>query len=136
MMAAMGSRVALAMLFVAAGSLHFAATDGYERIVPSVLPRARELVWISGVAEMAGGIGLLVPRTRRLAGIALIALLVAIFPANVNMALNPELSPPQLPHALLWVRLPLQAVLVWWVWRATVRRGPPLSAEADPPRVA
>jgi len=107
--------------FVAAGVLHFTATDSYVGIVPAWLPRPRELVLISGAAEIAGGIGVLLPRTRRLAGLGLVALLVAVFPANLNMALNPEVS-LAIPRALLWLRLPLQAALVGWVWHVTVRR--------------
>ncbi len=116
------SRLLIAAGFVVAGVLHFTATDSYVRIVPAVLPRPRDLVLISGAAEIAGGIGVLLPSTRRLAGLGLVALLVAVFPANVNMALHPEVSPASIPRALLWLRLPLQAALIGLVWHATLRR--------------
>lgn len=102
--------------FLAAGLLHFLAPEGYVGIVPSYLPDARTLVYVSGAAEIAGGVGLAVPRLRRAAGWGLIVLLVAVFPANLDMALHPERH--SIPETLLWARLPLQGVLIWWVHRA------------------
>ncbi len=117
-----GSRALLALVFVGAGSLHFTHTDAYAQVVPEYLPRARELVWTSGVAQLAGGAGVLRPRTRRWAGLGLVALLVAVFPANVHMALHPATAGLGLAPAVLWLRLPLQGVLVAWVWWAAIRR--------------
>ena len=77
-------------------------------------------MFASGVAELAGGAGVLVPRTRRLAGWWLIATLLAIFPANVNMAVNAERY-RVVPEPLLWLRLPLQGALIAWVWHAVLR---------------
>ena len=111
-------RRALGPLFVATGALHFTHTPAFAAIVPDALPAHRELVWASGAAEIAGGLGAMHPRTRAFAGVWLVALLVAVFPANVHMALQAERY-PALPEALLWLRLPLQGVLVWWVWTAT-----------------
>ncbi len=117
------SRLLLGAFFVAAGVLHFVKPDAYASIVPDALPRERELVYVSGIAEIVGGAGVLVPATRRLAGWWLIALLVAVFPANVNMAVNADRF-RSVPEPLLWLRLPLQAVLIAWVWWAALRRPP------------
>ena len=106
----------LALLFVAAGVWHFVRPGTYLRIMPPALPAPLLLVYVSGVAEIASGLGLLLPATRRWAGWGLVALLVAVFPANVYMALIHE----QLGIAgwVAWGRLPLQLPLLWWVWRA------------------
>ena len=108
-----------AALFIAAGILHFVKTEFYMRIMPPYLPYHRALVLLSGVFEVALGILLLVPRTSRLAAWGLIALLVAVFPANVFMAQHPEqfhLSP-----TLLLLRLPLQGLLILWGYAYTRR---------------
>ena len=105
----------LAVAFVAAGVYHFVNPGFYVRIMPPYLPWPRELVLISGAFELAGGLGLLVPRLRPAAAWGLIALLVAVFPANVHMALHPEQS-PQAPPAVWWARLPLQAVFIAWAY--------------------
>ena len=110
----------LATFFLLAGSLHFLRPRPYVAIVPEALPRKREIVFASGVAELAGGAGVLPVRTRRLAGWWLIATLIAIFPANVNMAVKADRS-RAIPEPLLWARLPLQGVLIAWVWRVAVR---------------
>jgi uncharacterized membrane protein len=110
----------LAGFFLFAGLMHFLRPRPYVSIVPDALPRKREIVFASGVAEMAGGAGLLPERTRRLAGWWLIATLIGIFPANVNMAVNAERF-RSVPEPLLWVRLPLQGVLIAWVWRVALR---------------
>jgi uncharacterized membrane protein len=80
------------------------------------------VIW-SGVAEIAGGVAVLHPRTRfRFARLWLLGVLAAVYPANVHMALNPRLH-PRIPAWALWLRLPLQLLAAWWVWRATA--GPP-----------
>ena len=104
--------------FIVAGTLHFTHTRAYEAIMPPSVPRHRESVLISGAAEIAGGIGILVPRTRPLARWWMLALLAAVFPANVNMALNPERY-RRIPAWALWLRLPFQGVFARAVWRAT-----------------
>lgn len=86
--------------------------------MPDYLPAHREVVWVSGLAEIAGAMGAQHPRTRRGAGWWLTATLLAVFPANVHMALHPDRY-SQFPPALLYVRLPLQAVLIAWVRLAT-----------------
>ena len=113
----------VAALFVTAGALHFAIPGSYEAIVPPYLPARRFLVYLSGACELAGGAGLLVPRTRRLSALGLIALLAAVFPANVQMLANAVAAgKPQWQVVLLWLRLPLQLGLMWLIWRAAGRR--------------
>jgi uncharacterized membrane protein len=97
--------------FVASGVLHFVIPRAYEAIMPDYLPAHRELVLASGVAEIAGGAGLLADRTARPAAAWLIATLVAVFPANVHMALHPERY-RRIPRWALYARLPLQAVFI------------------------
>jgi len=116
----MGPHTRLGAFFLFAGTMHFLKPRPYVAIVPDALPRKREIVFASGVAELAGGAGVLIPTTRRLAGWWLIATLLAIFPANVNMAVNAERY-RLVPEPLLWVRLPLQGALIAWVWRAVLR---------------
>lgn len=104
-----------ALFFVIAGSLHFLRPDPYVKIVPPFIPSALLMVYISGVAEIAGGVGILLPVVRRAAGWGLVALLIAVFPANIYMAtdhVQPTATP--LPVWMLWARLPLQFVLIWW----------------------
>ncbi|HEX5309971.1 MAG TPA: DoxX family membrane protein [Solirubrobacteraceae bacterium] len=112
-------RLTLGIVFIGAGVNHFLMPRPYERIVPpSMKSRARELVAISGVAEIAGGLGVLLPWTRRPAGLGLIALLAAVFPANLHMALSPG-EFRRIPRWALYARLPLQPLMMWWAWSAT-----------------
>jgi uncharacterized membrane protein len=118
------SRLALAAFFSFMGTLHFAIPRSFEAIVPpAIAARKREAVAISGVAEIAGGLAVLHPRTRPLARWGLLALLLAVFPANVHMAVSPEqvkgLDLNRIPRWTLWARLPLQPLAMLWVWRAT-----------------
>jgi uncharacterized membrane protein len=108
----------LALAFTAAGTLHFVRPRMYEEIMPGYLPAHHELVLASGAAEIASGLAVLHPRTRRVGGLCLAATLAAVFPANVHMALHPDRY-PDFAAALLWARLPIQPLLVWWVLRAT-----------------
>lgn len=106
-------------LYVVAGVLHFVVPELYVQIVPPVFPAALALVYLSGLAEIAVGIGLLVPRTRRYAAWATVALLVAIFPANIYMATSGVVIEGMPgggdPSGLVrWGRLPLQGVLILW----------------------
>lgn len=111
----------LGPFFVLAGTLHFTHTSRYVAIMPPYVPRHREVVLVSGAAEIAGGVLGMLASTRRLARWWLIALLVAVFPANLHMAIHPDQirGLPKIPRWLLWARLPLQPVFAWWVWRAT-----------------
>jgi len=110
------ARVLMGGLYVVAGVGHFVATRLYMSIMPDYLPAHRELVLLSGVAEIAGGVGVMVPQTRRAAAWGIVLLLVAVMPANVWMVQHHERF-PGIPLWALWVRLPLQGVLVWWAWR-------------------
>ena len=112
----------LGAFFVFAGAMHFVFPGSYEHIVPRWLPNAKLIVQLSGVAEMLGGIGVLLPQTRQAAGIGLIALLIAVFPANIEMLKQSiDSGAPIFSRAVLWLRLPLQPVLIWWAWRASRR---------------
>ena len=110
------------LIFIGAGLNHFVIPRAYRQIVPPSFGDPARLVAISGVAEVAGGLGVLLPRTRRLAGLGLLALLAAVFPANVYMARSPERF-ARIPGWALYARLPLQPLMMWWVWRATHTRG-------------
>ena len=107
-------------LFVAAGVSHFRFTSVYLRIMPPLLPQPRLLVQISGAIEIFLGLLLLVPAWTRMAAWGLVTLLITVFPANVYMTMHPERF-PRLPVWLLWVRLPLQGVLIAWAWRYAKR---------------
>ena len=115
------SRAVLSLLFVLAGLNHFRSPALYAQIVPPYLPFPLALIYLSGLAEVAGGLGVAIPKTRRAAGWGLLALLLAVFPANVYMATD-QVVPDgyQIPALLLWARLPLQFVLMLWVWSATL----------------
>jgi uncharacterized membrane protein len=106
-------RVLLALFFVLAGINHFRQTGFYLRMMPPYVPWHLAMVQISGVAEVALGVLLLIPAASRIAAWGLIALLIAVFPANLQMALHPDTFPEFSPRAL-WLRLPLQAVLIAW----------------------
>jgi uncharacterized membrane protein len=118
---------ALAAFFIFGGVMHFVRPRAYEAIMPPSFPRHRESVLVSGAAEIAGGVGAALPATRPLARWWLLALLAAVFPANVYMALNPDevtkrgVPADRIPAALLWARLPVQGLFAWWTWRATDR---------------
>ena len=114
------SRALLGLTFVTTGVLHFLRPRMYEAIMPRYLPAHRELVLASGVAEIAGGAGVLHSRTARAAGWWLIATLVAIFPANVEMAVHAERF-RRIPRPLLWARLPIQGALIAWVLKTATR---------------
>src|SRR5262249_513943 len=115
----------LGAFFVMAGITHFTSPGFFRQLVPPVLPAPGAIVAVSGVAEIALGTPVMVPATRRLAAGGLIALLIAVFPANIYQALyNPTLIDPpawmgQPSQTALYVRLPLQFVLIYWAWRYT-----------------
>lgn len=115
-----GLRIGLALFFGLAGVGHFTDAAFFVSIVPSYLPFPTALVYLSGVAEIAGAAGLMVERTRRFAAWGLIGLLIAVFPANIDMALHPQ-SWPAAPSwsglqdpdpVMLYLRLPMQFVLM------------------------
>jgi uncharacterized membrane protein len=100
--------------FVFAGTMHFVIPRTYAAIVPPQLPAKRAIVYASGVAEIAGGAGTLHPRTRRAASAWSVATLIAVFPANVHMALHPERYKVPGGRLALWLRLPVQALFIAW----------------------
>jgi uncharacterized membrane protein len=113
---------AMGALYVVAGAMHFVVPGVYAQIVPPAFPRPLALVYLSGAAEILLGVGVIVPRTRRLAAWGLVALLIAVFPANVYMATHDVVldgvpawaATPS--DAATWARLPFQVVLVAWAW--------------------
>ncbi len=109
-------------IFVIAGALHFVVPHVYRRIMPPYIPAPMAMVYASGVAEIAGGAGMMIPGRRRVAGWWLIATLIAVFPANLHMALHAD-EYRELPGGApaLWARLPLQAVFIAWVRSAMSR---------------
>jgi uncharacterized membrane protein len=114
-----GLRGTLAALFIASGLVHLVRPRVYLPMMPPYLPYPSGLILISGAAEIAGGVGLLIPSTRRVARYGLIALLVAVFPANIQMALNGFTNDDSpLILTLLLARLPLQPLLIWLVSRS------------------
>lgn len=113
------------VLFIGAGILHFVVPGKYQQIIPPGFPMPAMLVAISGIAEIVGGAGLLIRPLRRAAGWGLIALLVAVFPANIYMALHPErIADLHIARGLLWARLPLQGVLIAWVRAVSLSKKP------------
>lgn len=110
-------RVFLAISIIVVGITHFVKAEQYARIVPPQLPYPFKLVYISGFFEILGGIGLLIPLVSVAAAWGLIALFIAVFPANINLAIN-NIQIDGIPHnqALYWARLPFQAVLIAWAW--------------------
>ncbi|MFT7388958.1 MAG: putative membrane protein [Candidatus Endobugula sp.] len=114
----------IALFFVAGGVAHFVLLDSFMLIMPGYLNYHRELVMLSGILEMLGGIGILVPQTRVWAGYGLIALMIAVYPANINMAFHPE-QYGSIPEVILYLRLPLQLLFICFVgWAiAPERRG-------------
>ncbi|MFT6398103.1 MAG: putative membrane protein [Bradymonadia bacterium] len=122
----------LAINFAFVGVTHFTNADLFVGIMPPYLPAHLELVWISGVFEILGAVGLLVPFSRRFAGFGLLALLVAVFPANLHMALNEVYLPVDwLPQNQigLWLRLPFQLVFAAAIWFSM---GPHRTANTGP----
>jgi uncharacterized membrane protein len=115
-------RIVFALFFIGAGVNHFIRTDFYLRMMPAYVPMHLTMVQASGIAEVVLGLLLLVPQTTAIAAWGLIALLIAVFPANVQMALHPETFPEFQPTAL-WLRLPLQFVMLAWAYWLT-RRNP------------
>lgn len=113
----------LAGFFGFVGTMHFVIPRSFEAIMPPWIPYHREAVIVSGIAEITGGAAILPLRTRRFARWWLLALLLAVFPANVHMAVSPEqvkgLDLNRIPRWALWARLPLQPLAMIWVWRAT-----------------
>jgi uncharacterized membrane protein len=105
----------MAASYIIAGMLHFINPKMYWPIMPPYIPLPKLMVALSGLAEIGLGIGVLFPATRSLAAWGLILLLIAVFPANLYMATSGKFT--AIPPWLLWARLPLQGVLIWWAWK-------------------
>ena len=115
----MAARIGAAAFWLLAGAMHFVIPRQYEAIVPPRIERwKKEVVVVSGLAEMAGGLAILPEGTRRGARWWLLATLVAVYPANIHMALHPELF-PKIPRLALFVRLPIQGLFALLTWRGT-----------------
>ena len=108
----------LSVFFVYFGIDHFINPDFYLSIMPPAFPLHAEAVYISGFFEILGGICVLIPSLRKLAGWGLIALLVSVYPANIYMAINPEAF-PEISIGLLYFRLPLQFLFIYWAYSIT-----------------
>ena len=123
-------RLVLAAFYLAAGILHLKSPQSFIKIVPSFVPWPAEVVWLTGVAEIAGAIGLMVPRLQKAAGIGLALYAVCVFPANINHAIN-QIDVGALPNSWWYhgPRFALQPILVWmalwcsgvvdWPWRSS-----------------
>jgi uncharacterized membrane protein len=106
-----------ALLFILAGITHFIREKDYLKTVPPYIPYGRAMVLISGLAEIVLGAGLIFPITKVYAAWGLILLLIAVFPANIYMATSGKFY--RIPSLLLWLRLPLQLILFWWIFQYT-----------------
>ena len=113
------SLLGLAVFFIAIGCDHFIRPNFYVGIMPPYLPAHLELVYLSGLFEVLGGVAVLFGALRRWAGVGLMVLLVAVYPANVHMAIHPELF-PELGLGALYARLALQFVFLYWVYATTL----------------
>ena len=111
------SCILISLIFISIGILHFKMTEKFILIVPPIIPYAKEVVYISGIFEILGGVGILIPKLKRQAAFGLILLLIAVFPANIYMALyNIQLGGVLNNSILQWLRLPLQIIFIWWVY--------------------
>ena len=123
----------LGMGYVAAGLAHFTHTDFYLPMMPPYLPWHLEFIYLSGAFEILGGIGLILTRTRRLAGWGLMALLIAVFPANIHVALyDVQITSDPVHPIVMWLRLPMQIVFIALVWWAASLGRPPSSVDTPP----
>jgi uncharacterized membrane protein len=122
----------VALLFLTSGTCHFLLTRFFVAIMPPYLPWHLAAVYVSGVFELFGAIGLLVPATRRAAGIGLFVLTIFVTPANVHMWLHPELF-PEISESLLFWRLPAQAALLAIIWFSAIRPAESLSSRRFEP---
>ena len=111
-------KIIFALLFVGGGVNHFLKPQFYLRMMPSYIPAQGLMVQLSGVLEVVLGVLLLIPQVSQLAAWGLIALLVAVFPANLHMALNADQF-SEMPVIGLWIRLPIQGLLIYWAYRYT-----------------
>ena len=107
-------KIVLAIFMIFAGSYHFVKPDFYIRMIPSSLPNPRGLIIISGLFEILGGVGLLIPQTTIFSAWGLVALLFAVFPANFYMAIKSIPYVDGQPAFIAWLRLPMQFIFIAW----------------------
>ena len=110
--------IALSFLFINIGIDHFVNPDFYRNIMPAYLPMHTEAIYISGFFEILGGVAILFPKLRSMAGWGLVLLLIVVFPVNIHMAVNPNLF-PDIPLSFLYIRLVLQFIIIYWTYFAT-----------------
>ena len=110
--------IALSLLFINIGIDHFVNPDFYRNIMPAYLPMHTEAIYISGFFEILGGVAILSPKLRSMAGWGLVLLLIVVFPVNIHMAVNPNLF-PDIPLSFLYIRLVLQFIIIYWTYFAT-----------------
>lgn len=109
--------VVISLFFLAGGVGHFVFMDFFVKAMPEYLSHHKELVIISGIFELLGAVGILIPKTRLWAAYGLMALIIAVYPANINMAMHPE-KYPDMSQIFLYIRLPFQFLFIWFVWWA------------------
>jgi uncharacterized membrane protein len=125
-------RIALVIMFLFTGFSHFSSLKhDFAAMIPEPLPNDLWVIYLTGLFEIAGAVGLLIPRTERLAGICLVLLLVALFPANVNAIIN-EIPLGGNAPTPLWVRAPMQLLYIGMIWWTSIKGG---SKEAGQSRV-
>jgi uncharacterized membrane protein len=128
----LASLILMALSYIGLGTRHFTSPDFYLRMMPPYIPFHEAMVVLSGIAEIALGVALLIPQLRVYAAWGVIALLIAIFPANVHMAVaNLPLGSTAVPSWMLWARLPLQGVLIAWAWWHTREASDAASADVE-----
>ena len=110
--------IALSLLFINIGIDHFVNPDFYRNIMPAYLPMHTEAIYISGFFEILGGVAILFPKLRSMAGWGVVLLLIVVFPVNIHMAVNPNLF-PDIPLSFLYIRLLLQFIIIYWTYFAT-----------------
>ena len=110
--------IALSFLFINIGIDHFVNPDFYRNIMPAYLPMHTEAIYISGFFEILGGVAIVFPKLRSMAGWGLVLLLIVVFPVNIHMAVNPNLF-PDIPLSFLYIRLVLQFIIIYWTYFAT-----------------
>ena len=111
------------IFFLIAGAMHFVIPEFYLAMMPPFIPFQSFFVVLTGIAEMAGGVGLQIPKLRRLTGILMIAMLVAIFPANIYVAIaQPALPDITYSSGSMWLRLLLQPLFIAWVWFVSLKK--------------
>ena len=117
-------RIAATVMFILTGISHFTNTAAFLEITPDFIPATKEMIYLSGILEILGAIGLQIPRFRKFSAWGLILLLIAVFPANINAAVNDIRTEVAfgIGSWYLWVRLLFQPVFIWWVWWSALKK--------------